>query len=126
MSQEFNSLIGDASPEVRSIAKRAEALIRRILPDAVELVWPKQAIASYGIGPKKMSEHFCYLGLFKKHVNLGFYYGSDLKDPAGLLQGTGKAMRHIKISDAKQLADPALKTLLTAASKHYPKLNTSN
>src|SRR5688572_2624511 len=40
---------------------------------------------------------FAYVGAFKAHVNVGFFHGARLPDPAGLLQGTGKRMRHVKI-----------------------------
>lgn len=122
MSAELEAILKPASPAVRKLARAAIALIHEALPDAVEVVWPKQATASYGIGPRKMSEHACYVALFEAHVNLGFYYGADLDDPQGLLEGTGKALRHVKLRDPKQLSDPALRTLVAAAVKHYPKL----
>ncbi len=47
-------------------------------------------MAGYGIGPKKMSEHFCYIALNEDYVNFGFNQGADLPDPKGLLEGSGK------------------------------------
>ena len=75
-------------------------------------------MASYGVGPKKMTEHFCYISAQKKDVNLGFYYGAELPDPQGLLKGTGKLLRHIKIREAKDIQSPALRRLLVAARSH--------
>jgi hypothetical protein len=40
---------------------------------------------------------FAYVGVFRDHVNVGFFHGTALPDPAGLLQGTGKYMRHVKL-----------------------------
>ena len=74
------------------------------------------------VGPKKMSEHFCYLAPFKKHLNLGFFYGADLPDPQGLLEGAGKDLRHIKIRSTEQLQQPAVRALIEQASRHLPKL----
>ena len=122
MSSQFDDLLKGRSEEVQALARAAKDVLLKAMPGATEVVWPKQSIASYGIGPKKMSEHFCYVGLFKDRINLGFYYGADLDDPKGLLEGTGKALRHIKISDPSQLKSPALKSLVKAASKHLPKL----
>jgi len=51
-------------------------------------------------------------------VNLGFYYGADLPDPEGLLQGTGKLLRHVKIREPKAIRSRALRRLLEAASTH--------
>jgi hypothetical protein len=40
---------------------------------------------------------FAYVSAFRDHVNVGFFHGTALPDPAGLLQGTGKYMRHVKV-----------------------------
>lgn len=40
---------------------------------------------------------FAYVGAFAAHVNVGFFHGASLDDPAGLLQGTGRRMRHVKL-----------------------------
>jgi hypothetical protein len=109
---------------VQELVLSAKALITRIMPDVVEVAWPKQNIISYGVGPKKMSEHFCYIGVFKARINLGFYYGVDLPDPQGLLEGSGKLMRHIKVTSSAQLDDPALQQLVEEASRYLPKLKT--
>jgi hypothetical protein len=121
-SNQFNEIAAQASPEVEALARSARALILRVMPDAVELVWPRQNISSYGVGPKKMSEHFCYIAIFKAHINLGFYYGAELDDRAGMLEGTGALMRHIKVKSPEQLDDPSLRTLVEEASTYLPKL----
>lgn len=43
---------------------------------------------------------FCYLQKAKSHVAIGFPHGSALEDPDGLLEGTGKDMRHVKLNSA--------------------------
>lgn len=65
-----------------------------------------------------MSEHFCYISTHKDHIDLGFNYGSELPDPEGLLEGTGKLFRHIKINSPEDLARPAVRRLLEVASTH--------
>ena len=62
-----------------------------------------------------MSEHYCYIGAFKKHVNLGFYYGAILPDPQRLLEGTGKNLRHIKVNTLEAVDQPAVRDMLRAA-----------
>jgi hypothetical protein len=81
----------------------------------VEIVWPRQKIASYGVGPKKMSEHYAYISVQSSHVNLGFYHGASLADPDGLLEGTGKGLRHTKIRSLSEAKRPAVATLLREA-----------
>ena len=107
-----------SDPRVRDLATRARALIRSVMPDVVEVPWPRQRVVGYGVGPRKMSEHFCYLAIHKAHVNLGFNYGAKLPDPEGLLQGPGKLLRHTKINAPEDLSNPALRRPLEAASTH--------
>lgn len=111
----FEEAIAEGTAAMQALARRARALIGDVYPEVVEVPWPRQQITGYGLGPKKMSEHFCYIGVHSEHVNLGFYYGADLPDPDGLLQGTGKAFRHIKIGDTEQLERQEIRDLLEAA-----------
>lgn len=123
MSDEFEEMLATASPDVADLARQAKAVIQAVMPDVVEVVWLNQRISGYGVGPKKMSEQFCYIALFKERINLGFYYGSDLPDPQNLLEGSGKSLRHVKISRSEQVENPALHDLVVAASQHLPNLN---
>jgi hypothetical protein len=58
---------------------------------------------------------FAYVNCFKNHVNVGFFYGALLEDPAGLLQGSGKRMRHFKLSPGAKVDEYALVELINAA-----------
>jgi hypothetical protein len=58
---------------------------------------------------------FGYVGAFKSHVNVGFFYGALLEDPAGLLEGTGKRMRHVKLRPGREVDAAALGNLIDAA-----------
>ncbi|MCY4538088.1 MAG: DUF1801 domain-containing protein [Chloroflexi bacterium] len=118
----FEEVIASATPEVQALAREARALVADVMPGITEVPWARQKIAGYGVGPKKMSEHFCYLAPFKKHLNLGFFYGADLPDPQNMLEGAGKELRHIKIRHAEQLREPAVRELIERASRHLPKL----
>jgi hypothetical protein len=122
MSDGFAEIVDQASPHIRQLAERAKALIQDMYPQVVEVAWTRQRIIGYGVGPRKMSEQFCYISLQKSHINLGFYYGAELPDPDRLLEGTGELMRHIKIRSVEQLEDNALRKLVEAASKHLPRL----
>jgi len=118
----FDDVIAASPPEIQKLAQAARALLADVMPGITEVPWARQKIAGYGVGPKKMSEHFCYLAPFKKHLNLGFFYGADLPDPQNLLEGAGKELRHIKIRSAEQLRHPAVRELIERASGHLPKL----
>ena len=58
---------------------------------------------------------FGYVNVFTSHVNVGFFEGASLQDPAGLLQGAGKFMRHVKLKAGIAADAAALKRLIEAA-----------
>ena len=58
---------------------------------------------------------FGYVDAFTAHVNVGFYRGSELEDPSGLLEGSGKLMRHVKIRPGDGLDEPCLRELIATA-----------
>jgi hypothetical protein len=88
----------------------------RVLAQRVfEVVWPKQKIVSFGVGPKKMTEHYAYIAVQRSHVNLGFYHGASLTDPSSLLEGTGKELRHVKLRDVASTKNAAVPALLLQA-----------
>ena len=109
-------------PRFKRLARAARALLADVTPGITEVPWARQKIAGYGVGPKKMSEHFCYIAPFKKHLNLGFFYGAHLPDPENLLEGKGADLRHIKIRKVEDLQQPALRQLVESASGYLPKL----
>ncbi len=111
----FEDVFVAATPALRPVCESLRALIASLHTDHVEVVWPRQKIASYGIGPKKMSEHYAYIAVQTSHINLGFYHGASLPDPAGLLEGTGKALRHVKIRDVAATRNRAVAALLREA-----------
>jgi hypothetical protein len=60
---------------------------------------------------------FGYVNAFRDHVNVGFFHGAALGDPAGLLEGTGKRMRHVKLRWGEPVNTAALTGLITSAYK---------
>lgn len=58
---------------------------------------------------------FAYVNAFSAHVNVGFYRGAELLDPAGLLEGTGKFMRHVKLRPRSEGDATALRKLIETA-----------
>ena len=58
---------------------------------------------------------FAYVDAFKAHAGLGFFHGAALPDPAKLLEGTGKRMRHVKLRWGKPIDEAALRGLVEAA-----------
>jgi hypothetical protein len=58
---------------------------------------------------------FAYVDVFKSHTNIGFFYGAHLDDPAGLLEGSGKNMRHVKLKLGREPDTVALGNLIDAS-----------
>lgn len=114
----FTEMVSGFPDPIPEIALASRALILDVFPRAVEVVWVRQKTAGYGTGPKKMTEHFSWLAPYPKHVVFGFYYATELPDPAGLLEGTGRLLRHVKIRSIDELDRPALRDLIVVASTH--------
>jgi hypothetical protein len=95
--------------ELRALATAWFARMRRCGSDIRELMHDGLATACVGDVP------FAYVGVFAAHVNVGFFHGASLPDPAGLLEGAGRYMRHVKLEPGVAVDASALETLVTAA-----------
>jgi len=115
----FDDLMSELSPgtapAVEPIARKLREIILDGFPEAVEVVRLGDGAASYGVGPRKMSESHVYVMPQAEYVNLGFYHGAGLPDPDGLLQGTGAKMRHIKVRSVDEVGSLAVRALVAAA-----------
>ncbi|MEZ5530924.1 MAG: DUF1801 domain-containing protein [Steroidobacteraceae bacterium] len=111
----FHDFLTLAKPELRPICESLRLLIASEHCSFYESIWPKLRIASYGIGPKKMTQHYAYIAAQAAHINLGFYHGASLQDPTGILSGSGKALRHIKIYEISAANNPAIRDLIRDA-----------
>ena len=114
MTDDWDDLLGQLSPEVSGLVTAADELIRRTDPAVVRVVWPHQKTVGYGVGPKKMSEHYAYIAVHPRHINVGCNYGARLDDQ-GLLEGTGQNMRKTTVRTVEDLTDPRLVPVLRAA-----------
>ncbi len=120
--------------EVRAACSEAQTpifdilylLIKKHAGQCIEIAWPKQRIVSFGVGPKKMTQHHCYIAVYGTHINLGFYHGALLADPTGILDGTGKGLRHVKIGSTAMANNPALVELVHAAVSDREKNREAN
>jgi hypothetical protein len=95
--------------ELGAIAQRWFEVMRECGDEVRELVHDGCPVACLGDAP------FAYVNVFTSHVNVGFFHGAALPDPARLLQGTGKYMRHVKLKPGTPTNAAALNTLIDAA-----------
>ena len=99
----------DGPVELQSIAQKWFIRMRQCGDDVRELVHDGCPVACVG------DAAFGYVNAFKNHVNVGFHYGALLDDPAGLLEGSGKRMRHVKLNPRREVSAAALCKLIDAA-----------
>lgn len=100
----------DAHPaDLAAIARPWFARMRRCGGDVRELVHDGCPVACVQDAP------FASVAIYKAHVNVGFFRGAYLVDPAGLLVGSGKHMRHVKLLPGREPDTDALVSLVAAA-----------
>ena len=95
--------------ELGAIARRWFDAMRGCGDDVRELLHDGHPTACVG------DAAFGYVNAFTAHVNVGFFRGAELADPAGLLEGTGKFMRHVKLRPDRDVDSHALRTLIETA-----------
>jgi hypothetical protein len=98
--------------EKKPIIEALRRLIGSVAPEAHEIIYHD----ALGYGPTDSGfDRIVYITVFEKHVNVGFFFGGFLSDPEGLLVGSGKRMRHIKIRSLQETENPAITSLLAQA-----------
>src|ERR1700679_4014954 len=95
--------------ELGAIAQEWFDVMRKCGDEVRELLHDGCPVACLGDAP------FAYVNVFTSHVNVGFFQGASLPDPAGLLQGTGRFMRHVKLRPGSNVNDAALHRLIEVA-----------
>jgi hypothetical protein len=108
-SPAVDTWMGWQKGELGKIAKHWFEIIRKCGNDVREVLHDGHPAACVS------DAAFAYIDTFKAHVNVGFFRGADLADPKGVLEGSGKSMRHVKIRPRDTLDDAALSNLISAA-----------
>ncbi len=111
----FDDLVEMTPEDLRPVIRKLRALVLSIDPAACVVVRLGDRAATFGVGPKKMSEGYVYIMPHKAWINLGFFRGAELDDPENLLQGTGAKMRHVKCRSLDECDRPALAGLIRNA-----------
>ena len=99
----------DSSGDLGAIAQAWFEVMRGCGTDVRELMHDDQPTACVG------DAAFAYVDAFTAHVNVGFFCGAALADPSGLLEGTGKLMRHVKLRPGRPVDETALMKLIEHA-----------
>jgi hypothetical protein len=105
----IDAWLEDRDGELGAMAKRWFSLMRKCGDEVRELVHDGCPVACLGDAP------FGYVNVFTSHANVGFFHGADLPDPARLLEGNGKRMRHVKLRPGTPVNEAALSRLIEVA-----------
>jgi hypothetical protein len=109
LDREIDAWLPEPADELRRIARAWFERMRGCGADVRELLHDGCPVACVEDGP------FGYVNVFQAHVNVGFFHGATLEDPAGLLEGVGKRMRHVKLRAGQPVDEAALNELVAAA-----------
>ena len=112
---DLDALLECHSPAVREVFHALRALVRDVMPDAVEQLDLPDRVLAFGFGPPGgVRLRGLAVGLIPHaaHVNVQLADGALLPDAAGIVEGTGKRIRHVKCRTLEDVARPALLTLL--------------
>jgi hypothetical protein len=106
---EIDAWMKARSGELGAIARQWFEVMRKCGDEVRELLHDGCPVACLGDAP------FGYVNVFTSHVNVGFFHGASLPDPARLLQGDGKFMRHVKLRPGEATNAEALGRLIDSA-----------
>ena len=118
MKKAVTEFLASYPPEIRRLAQKARSLLLEAIPGVQEQVDTSAKIIGYGFGPR-YADLICVIMPVKAGVNLGFYRATELPDPEGILEGTGKLHRHVKLKSPTDVESPALRAMLGAALDAY-------
>jgi hypothetical protein len=121
---DLDALLERHTPAVREVFIGLRALVREVAPDAVEQLDLPDRVLAFGVGPPggvRLSGFAIGLIPHTAHVNVQLADGALLADPDGIVEGTGKRIRHVKCRSLDDVARPALRALLEdQASRRRP------
>jgi Domain of unknown function (DU1801) len=113
--------LSQQDPVLGAIAREWFMRMRQCGDDVYELLhdrYPRRAQPRPSVGGAIVcvtDAPFAYVNVFRDHVNVGFYQGASLDDPAGLLEGAGRFMRHLKLLPDNEVNAAAVQALIDAA-----------
>jgi hypothetical protein len=112
----LTALLRRYDPAVRDLAVKLRAVVLREMGPCRETVYDAGYTVAIWYGfTERVLEGCCFIAVYTKHVNLGFYRGSMLPDPHRLLLGAGKWMRHIPVKTVADVERPELRDYLQLA-----------
>jgi hypothetical protein len=113
LEADVDRLLSEHNPELQAIERALRTTIRTAFPAAIEQVDFANKLIAFGRSMKIRGLLFAIIA-HKSHVNLQLADGADLPDPQGLIEGTGKRIRHVKIRSVEAASSPAVVAIVAA------------
>ena len=111
----LNTLLMSRPDKVAEAMHATCAALRKAAPEACEHIFETYVIGSLFTFTGLAGGAFCHPVAYQNHVNLGFNRGAELDDPEGLLAGTGKLIRHLRIERPAVLRERGVQKLIRQA-----------
>ncbi len=116
--QQLRSFIEKFEPQHQAVIRAARKALRKRFPTATELVYDNYNLFVIGYGPtERPSDSILSIAAAANGVGLCFIRGASLSDPAGILQGSGKQTRFLRLPSADVLQGHEVQALLSRAAK---------
>ena len=112
---DFRSLLDDKGPELADLFADLREFVLGLYPESNELLYHTHALTAVFSVSERLSDAFCHIPVYSEHINLGFNKGTLLRDPHGLLKGTGKLIRHVGIAGPDDYRNPEVTALTMEA-----------
>ena len=104
--------------EIQKLALELRALVLEEMAPCYENIYDAYSAVAIGYGlSERLSDGIFHIAVYSQHVNLGFNEGATLEDPKGILEGTGKQIRHITIRSAADLERAEIRAYIRRARK---------
>lgn len=112
---DFKYLLDFKEQNIIELFNDLREYILQLHPDSNEILYHTHALTAVFSISEKLSDAFCMLSVYSRHMNLGFNKGTLLKDPHKLLTGTGNLIRHIDIVKPQDYRNAKVKALIKEA-----------
>lgn len=113
--EDFLSLLERKDQSLIELFKDVREYLLEIYPESNEILYHTHALTAVFSLSEKLSDAFCMIPIYTKHMNLGFNKGTLLEDTHKLLEGTGKLIRHIPVNRPEDYRNDKVRFLIESA-----------
>ena len=117
VEMKLSELLSDRPDDLCQLVIKIRRAIAKAAANSSEMLYQTYAVSDVFTYTHRLREAFIHIAVYADHVNLGFNRGANLSDPRGLLEGTGKLIRHIRVDGISTIRKPEVKKLIQAAVK---------